>query len=274
MYQLIAHHEYDALAYLLNEAPEINAHFTTMLIRHGFQNEHMQTWVRFKGAMMIAACAIYRESAIVYERERPSYKDVLDLLNWHTVKSISGPSYVIYELMSQRTFKSVEHTTVARLDSLAGLNVDQSAIFDEGGIHHRNLCLALHLEPYKKEDLKEKIILQNQVFDLKVPVDHQGIHHLFDKKILRGYLIRENDEVVATGEWLNNHPTFGHILGIATHKNYRRKHYAYCISEKLCEDIVIRGKTPLLRYENQAAGALYHQLGFVDIGEFSTLYLF
>lgn len=273
MYQLIAHHEYDALASLLNEAPEINAHMITMLIKHGFQNEHMQTWVRFKGAMMVAVCAIFRDSAIIYERERPSYKDLIDLIKWHSFKSISGPSYVIYELMSQLTFKSVEHTTVARLDSLAGLNVEQSALFDGVGIHHRNLCLALNLEPYTQEDLVEKIILQNEVFNLNVPTDHQGIHHLFEKKILRGYLIREKGEVVAVGEWLNNHPVFGQILGIATHKNHRRKHYAYCISEKICEDIVIRGKTPLLRYENQAAGGLYHKLGFVDVGGFSTLYL-
>jgi uncharacterized protein len=61
------------------------------------------------------------------------------------------------------------------------------------------------------------------------------------------------------------------IVGVCTHKNFRRKGLATAIMEKLFREILDEGKNLCLFYDNPEAGRIYKRLGFVDIGKW-TMY--
>ena len=65
----------------------------------------------------------------------------------------------------------------------------------------------------------------------------------------------------------------GLIGGVYTLPEMRGRGYAASCVSALCRDLQADGKTPCLFYENPVAGRLYRRLGFVEVGQWSVLYL-
>lgn len=68
--------------------------------------------------------------------------------------------------------------------------------------------------------------------------------------------------------------TNGYVLisGITTQVNFQRQGYAGLIVSFLCRQLLSEGRLPCLFCKSPAAFALYRKLGFVEIGEYATLY--
>ncbi len=267
MYVLITQESYSDVMKFIDEAPEYNAHMQAALIRHGFPNSSLKIWALHEKKRIAGVIVILNESAIVYEPQSSNFRHLLDFFSWNHVRAITGPRYLTDVIRAYVEEKKYDVTTIARLDSLQSIRQ-----IKEERLREINSNLP-YLEGYNLLNIKEKIILQNHVFDMDVDIYHEGIYQLLEAKALNGYMIRVQGRVVAVGEWLNQHPVFGLIVGIATHEEYRNRHFALGISISLCEEIVHMGKIPLLRYSNPIAGQLYHKMGFVDIGDFGTLYM-
>lgn len=64
------------------------------------------------------------------------------------------------------------------------------------------------------------------------------------------------------------------IIGVATLAEYRGHGYASTIVKKLCSDCLRDGKQFLcLFYDNPAAGRIYHQIGFEELGLYTMLHI-
>ncbi len=56
------------------------------------------------------------------------------------------------------------------------------------------------------------------------------------------------------------------VVEVCTHPHYRGKGYASLILQIMIQDFIKEGRTLCLFYNNPAAGRIYKQLGFKDIG--------
>lgn len=267
MYRPMPQGDIQEVMVLLNEAPEVNMHLVTVLTRIQHYGEPLNMWGRYKGLALEAVAVYYHGTLIIYEPRHYHYPLLVNLIQHLKPRAITGPGYVITQVANHIGHRRLELTRVSSLKTLnanAHMHLSESPLNQMGRLE----CI-----PYSEALLPLKIAFQNRIFAMQVDLNHEGIHQMFATKHMSGYAIRFNDELVAVGEWLNQHPVFGLMIGIGTEESYRRYHLAQYISILLCNDIIMSGKIPLLRYSNEAAGALYHKLGFVDIDSFGTLYL-
>jgi hypothetical protein len=61
------------------------------------------------------------------------------------------------------------------------------------------------------------------------------------------------------------------LIGVCTEERHRRKGYASACVYYLVSSLERRGKSACLFFRNPAAGAIYHRLGFKDIGMWTML---
>ncbi|RXV60032.1 GNAT family N-acetyltransferase [Fusibacter sp. A1] len=256
MYHLVTKEEYGDLAKFLYGSPELNVNFTSLLITHGFLNQSITTWVRSAGGRLTGACSIYEGVAYVFEREGMDHDPLLSLLIGRKLRAITGPCHLITGLAEKMEHQRVWITHLMRLDHLNELGAVDSC----------------PIQPLQLEDIAGKILVQNDAFELKIDPEDEKQRMLFDLKLLKGYVAKMDGKVVAAGEWTSSHPIYGTLVGIATLPEYRRNHCAQAISVQLCKDIISAGKTPVLRYDNPAAGRLYEKIGFVFVADYAVMF--
>lgn len=247
---------------LIAQAPEMNAHLSTILMRYGITAPSAPVFVYYEHSSLRGLACLINGGAIVYESGNLAYHPLLNLLVAQGVKSVTGPAQILLWLQGQLKRPSLGLNTTLELTTLA--------IYEGQG--PVELSTLWYPRPYTRGILSEKIQLHNEVFSLKIPLDHEGIYQLFDQGRLKGYVIHSEGRLLACGEWLDEHPDFGLIVGIATDSAFRRRGLAQAISEHLLNDILSAQKVPLLRYSDFRAQYLYKKLGFKPIGEFGTLY--
>jgi len=90
---------------------------------------------------------------------------------------------------------------------------------------------------------------------------------------MRNYLIEDGAQILATASTTAENTQSAMVVGVCTHPDHRSKGYASQCMEKLCREVLKEGKTLCLFYENPLAGAIYHRLGFRDIGVWSLCYV-
>jgi uncharacterized protein len=82
----------------------------------------------------------------------------------------------------------------------------------------------------------------------------------------RTYYLEQDGQMVASASTAAENSMSAMIVGVCTHKNYRRKGLATAVMQKLFKDVMDEGKLICLFYDNPEAGRIYKRLGFVDIG--------
>ncbi|MBS8264357.1 GNAT family N-acetyltransferase [Mesobacillus boroniphilus] len=87
----------------------------------------------------------------------------------------------------------------------------------------------------------------------------------------RTYYLEQEGQMVASASTAAENSMSAMIVGVCTHKDYRRKGLATTVMQKLFKDVMDEGKLLCLFYDNPEAGRIYKRLGFVDIGKW-TMY--
>ena len=82
----------------------------------------------------------------------------------------------------------------------------------------------------------------------------------------RTYYLEQDGKMVASAATAAENSMSAMIVGVCTHKDYRRKGLATAVMQKLFKDVMDEGKLLCLFYDNPEAGRIYKRLGFVDIG--------
>lgn len=82
----------------------------------------------------------------------------------------------------------------------------------------------------------------------------------------RTYYLELDGQMVASASTAAENSMSAMIVGVCTHKDYRRKGLATAVMQKLFKDVMDEGKLLCLFYDNPEAGRIYKRMGFVDIG--------
>ena len=61
------------------------------------------------------------------------------------------------------------------------------------------------------------------------------------------------------------------LVELLLKKTFRRKGYSTAVVGKLCNDLIVEGRTPCLFYYDDIAGKVYHKLGFSDYTKWGKL---
>lgn len=85
------------------------------------------------------------------------------------------------------------------------------------------------------------------------------------------FYIEKDGQIISTAQTTAENSESAMIVGVCTHKNYRKKGYASQCMIKLCEELLNRNKTLCLFYDNPAAGKIYKRIGFHTIGKWTML---
>lgn len=167
----------------------------------------------------------------------------------YDLESING-DYNIVKNLNINNFK-MKKTTIATLEKL------------------NNLCDFSEALILKEEDITDYVEGCRQSFDTPsnssnfVKDFREGKNHFYgykiDSKLISGAMtVCEIDEAAM-------------VIGVYTLPNYRKQHYALKTVSKLCDDMLKKGKTGCLFFNNPKAAELYHKIGFKDYGYFGLL---
>jgi ribosomal-protein-alanine N-acetyltransferase len=123
------------------------------------------------------------------------------------------------------------------------------------------------IRPMTLADIDAIADLERQIFSL--PWSRDAFRHELEENIVARYLVLEDaGRVVAYGGvWLVIDEA--HVTNIAVHPDFRRRGYGERIVRalmRLSSDTCMGMITLEVRRSNAAAQALYHKVGFLDVG--------
>ncbi|HAA37661.1 MAG TPA: hypothetical protein DCE00_02175 [Firmicutes bacterium] len=80
------------------------------------------------------------------------------------------------------------------------------------------------------------------------------------------YLLRENDEIASLAMCSARTERLANIGGVCTAKPYRQRGYASTVVSTISQTYLEQGLICCLSYNNPAAGAIYHRIGYQPVG--------
>ncbi len=117
------------------------------------------------------------------------------------------------------------------------------------------------------DDAEDLIVLLNSIPEFsnnKMTVERKK--RGFEEGVSRSFFIKEDGIMVSTASTAAENSLSAMVVSVATHTNYKKKGHATKCMVKLCSQLLSEEKELCLFYDNPAAGAIYKQIGFEDIG--------
>ena len=121
-------------------------------------------------------------------------------------------------------------------------------------------------------DARELLALLNSIEEFQTTEEESFLSSL-ESGTSRRYIVEMNSRIVSTATSTAETSDMAMIIGVATHKDYRKQGLASKVMSRLCSDLLASGKTPCLFYDNPEAGKIYNRLGFREIGKWKILRL-
>ena len=132
------------------------------------------------------------------------------------------------------------------------LNIIQEFQFGDG---EKVVNLSNHIEEFPKN------IYNSNKLDLDILTER-----------VKGYCVLDNNkDMICMAQLLLNTPSYGIIVGVGTHPDFRLNGYASKCVSKLIKSNYTEGKLFGLTYTSNNAKKMYHSLGFKDICSWSFI---
>lgn len=240
----------------LAEEPEFNLFILGDIANHGLETDHLELWAQFAADKSISAVVLrYFGTYLVSAREDFDEWDVAGFLGERgKIQALSGKDEVVSRLLPHLVELSPGKLMhFAKLSELALKQLPAESA--RWGVSEATLA-----------DLGRIAILRAQIFKESKIVVRQMLHQGLTLGAGRCYFIEYNGEIVASCQTTAEYDKAAMIVGVATNPAYRRMGMATACLHRLCHNLLAEGKSPCLFYDNPHAGALYHRLGFEDIG--------
>lgn len=225
----------------------------------GTDNHELQTiWMQLDDERLIATMLLYKDNVVLYfpvaNADLVDCSGLVACLEGKTVHHISAMDYVwqrFKPFMQAKTLKAIP-TYLCVLDvAKANIQDNDSVQFAEG------------------KDVQNLYAMQLEVFGTKR--DEQDVRQ-FQEDIVeeRVYttVIYQDGKLVSQATLTAISPYSAMVVGVATDVDYRQRGYARATLSKLVIAAKKRNLQSLvLFYDNPNAGALYHDVGFVTVGQ-------
>lgn len=249
---------HDQVMKFLSKEPSKNLFIIGDIEAFGYESEFQELWGEFDVNENIKAVLLrFYQTFIPYAEDNFDVKGFLDIMKkYDPIVTLSGISEVVEKFENQgltlgkkRVMYFAECTKICKLDN-SPFEVKRATI----------------------EDIDRIIQLRSSIEEFTITSDTKSmLQKSMETNTARTFYTENNGMMSACVSTTAENTMSAMIVGVCTHKNYRRQGLATSIMSNLFSEILEEGKTLCLFYDNPEAGRIYKRLGFVDIGEW-TMY--
>jgi predicted GNAT family acetyltransferase len=239
----------------LSEEPSINLFIIGDIEAFGYSSEFQEIWAEFAEQNTIKAVLLrFHQSFIPYAKGEFDPSGFVSIMKRYTQPiSLSGKSDIVakFEASSDLLLGKKRVMFFAECLTDEFLYADDEVVVKKASI----------------EDVDQIIELRKTIDEFHVKNDARDILiQSIESNSSRTYFTVANGVITSCVSTAAENSISAMIVGVCTRKEYRCKGLATAIMQKLFQDVLDEGKTLCLFYDNPAAGRIYKQLGFKDIG--------
>lgn len=239
----------------LSKEPSINLFMIGDIEAFGFEEDFQELWGQFTEEGVLEGVLLrFNENFIPYFTEQ----NFEDLGFKNIIISNTG-----------KTMISGKESIVKEFEGILPNNTSKTTFFCELTEQYKLKSIKRNYEiKIAKESDAERVYTLIEKIDefsgFGSSVDR--IEHTIKTKTGRIYYIEDDDGImISVAQTTAENSKAAMVVGVATLKEYRGRGFmSQCLS-KLCNDVMLEGKTLCLFYDNPKAGSIYHKLGFKTI---------
>ncbi len=246
---------------LLKKEPAYNLFAIGDIEVYGCEGDVVEVWTQSKNEEIEGFLVRYNNAFLVsYLDENADVNDFSDIIKKHPVKAefISGRDTSMKMIEKKFEYNQYKKLFFCKLDKP----------IEKGLVDNTDVIIA------KADDAEEICKLQNTIDEFAAEAIPESVARNIENGFARGYLLKnENGDVISMAQTSAENSSSAMIVGVCTHKDYRKRGYMRKVMMKLCYDLQQENKLTCLFYDNKNAGRIYHSIGFETIGMWHTIVL-
>lgn len=228
--------------------------------KYGLTNDNIKSWVDIDNGEITSVILKYYSGLHIFSRDKNCDYDVLlDLILQEDPSIICAEKFLIENLSA--SFNSEEY------------GVNYGWVRELGKCYDSdNQCVQLAtIDDY---DEISKLILTDPAFNMYYTFEElkEQIEEQNENDYGRNYIIRKNDKIISHAATCAESNKIAVISHLITDEKYRHQGLATKVCSKLCNDVILEGKTVYLTNYSFESTALYDKLGFEPSCEIGKLY--
>ena len=222
----------------------------------GYETDFQKLWgeIDLESGLFKAVLLKYYKSFIFYCTEEADFEGFARIIKEYGYEVLSGKKESIDKLEPYFEKFQKRATYFAELTEIQNEHLIES-------VEKANLT-----------NVDEIIKLGDNIEEFSdIPSNREALIKSLDNGSSRIYFVRREGKIVSMAQTTAENSKSAMIIGVCTHKNYRKQGLVSHCLKKLCADVVDEGKTLCLFYDNPEAGKIYLNMGFKDIGFWTML---
>lgn len=242
----------------VGKEPSINLFIIGDIEQYGFDKDFQDIWASFDEDNNVNGILLrYMNNFVPYidnvDTDVEEFKQIIK--SYEGEKIISGKGNIIEK------FKDVLNDYNEKVTYFCELRDDKKLVnYDD------SVKIATEEDASRMQDL----LLTIDEFTIRDSVETTRSRIKDNSKTVY-YIENEEKEMISVSQVTAENSKSAMIIGVATRKEYREQGYMSKCLSKLCKDLLNRGKSLCLFYDNPKAGKVYHKLGFKEIGIWTML---
>ena len=249
-----------AVMNFLSDEPAMNLFIIGDLEAFGYHNDFQDLWGQFRDdGDLVAVLLRFHSSFIPYAKTEDFDVDGFAAI----IKSFSGEKNL-----------SGKSEVVSKFDGFKGITSDKKQVMHFAECtSSEKLEIPAHTIKMASFDKVDSILQLRENIDefTTTNTSRTMLLQAIETGTGRTYYLEQDGVMVASASTAAENSLSAMIVGVCTHKDYRRKGFATAVMHQLFKDVMDEGKVLCLFYNNPEAGSIYKRLGFKDIGQW-TMY--
>jgi len=242
-----------ALTYLSDE-PAINLFIIGDIEGFGFEEEFQEIWADINEQNKIDGLLLrYHENFIPYSKKED--------FDWTSFKKTI---VALENKIEGHVMMSGKESILNNFDDILPNHKRRSTYFCE--LRSQENLVNKDMDLIKIADVNDA----KRVYDLIEEIaefagsinDVDRIRHKLETNTGRIYYYEDKGIMTSVAQTTAENSMSAMVVGVATHRDYRKSGLMSKCLSKLCSDVLNEGKTMCLFYDNPKAGRVYHKLGF------------
>ncbi|MCM3664837.1 GNAT family N-acetyltransferase [Mesobacillus subterraneus] len=249
----------DRVMEFLKQEPSINLFIIGDIEAFGFDADFQELWGEFHETGEIKAVLLRFHNSFIPYSLNESDLPVTEFAD-------------IMKSFSEKIFLSGKSSLVERFEGIEGLNIGpkQVTYFAECISEDSIGVSPFDIKVATMEDVDKILELRRSIEEfIPNPNARKILVESMESRTGRTYFIEQDGKMVASASTAAENSMSAMIVGVCSHKEFRRKGLATAVMQKLFKDVMDEGKILCLFYDNPDAGRIYKRLGFKDIGKWT-----
>ena len=246
--------------FLMKEA-EINLFMIGDVELFGFDKDFQEVWAQLDRDMSYRAVLLRYKTHFVFYAPSTEYNATgfADIIKSYEDRcDLSGKKEILCALLEKLEYKKIREQYFSKLNSKEELVKSDSKYL---------------IEKPSIEDAEEIYSLREQIVEFNdFETTIENTREMLKGEMGRYVVIRLEDKIVSCASTTAENSMSAMVVSVMTHPEYRKRGLAGACVQKLCEELLSEGKGLCLFYDNPKAGSVYRNLGFKEIGQWSSVF--